>query len=261
MSDQPQDLTINRGDVAPLAVLPTSPRFIERDLDDAVVAVKALKVEASQSVHALGRAMARIHDAKLWSLRTLDGRARYTSFEQFVRSELGFTTKNAYALMALASEYSADDVARFGSAKLTLVLQAPPEERPRIEKQIAEGASTRAVEREVRESKAKSGFVRKPRGSQRTAKATSAKASKLAGSNVVVTTTLVDQTVDLYAKPKTTDFDLEKLPRAKRVADKPFGVLQLSDALEMLLLVEESAKGQLTLKVHTRRASGDGAKR
>jgi hypothetical protein len=117
----------------------------EADLNAAVKQVHELKSRAALSMWTLGRAILDIHDRQLWKVRSRQGRPAYKSFAQFSRTELGLSKVHAFRLMAVARAFSEEQVASFGTTKLALVLQAPPEHREALLSLAKHGASTRAL--------------------------------------------------------------------------------------------------------------------
>lgn len=247
-------------------------KISEKTLDAAVSEVRKLKVQTSESIWQLGVVIRDIHVRKLWAQRTEDDgkggrKAKWKSFEAFCIHELGFTPQTAHALSDVSANYSSEDVKKFGTAKLNLVLQAPKADQPRIQEQVAKGATKKEIEKEVRKAKKESNFVREPRNAApagtskakvkamkegREKKAVEKKEAKT--SQITVASIIGVQTLKLYKKPAARTFDLDELPRAKRLADRPFGVLDLVNGVEMHVLVDEDAAGNLVLKINTKRS-------
>lgn len=258
------------------AVLAGGKAATEKVLDAAVAEVKRLKVQSSESIWSLGQKIKEIHTEKLWALRTEDGgkggkKAKWKSFEAFCLHELGFTPQTAHALSDVSSSYGPDDIKKFGTAKLTLVLQAPPADRPRIQERVEKGATKKEIEKEVRQAKKDTKYVREARETSKGNKtgkagaskgkaltkareAKAAKPKKELATQITIAKIIGSETVKLYKRPTTRDFELEKLPRATRLADSPYGVLDLANGVEMHFNVTEAANGSLVLKVHTKRS-------
>jgi len=220
-------------------------KFKESDLDKAVAEVQKLKSDASEDMHRLGQKIAEIHDKQLWKLRTEDGKPRYKSIESFIHEELGMTPQNAYRLLDTSKAYTPEQVRSFGTTKLGLILQAPEKDRPALEKAMKDGASKRALEKEVRKAnKGKKEVVR--RNKEKPVKKGNA---KVAGGkpSITVASILGTQTVVAYKKG-AMEGDKKTWTRAKRVADLPTGILVMENDVVLTTTLVEHTDGTLKFR-------------
>ena len=223
------------------------------DLDAAIERVTVLKAESSHSIWKLGREIAIIHDGKLWQQRAdTKGHAVYKSYEAFVYKELGMTPQNANKLAALSKQFTEKRVQEFGTGKLGLILQAPAEVREELIEKAASGATTRDLAAEVAE------INKKKRASAGTATQKDEKPAPKLSRKPTITVASIEgrKTVKLFCKPtKIADIDLKEHPRARKLTDHPFGVLELENDVMQYFTVSESPSGELVLVIETHRGA------
>jgi hypothetical protein len=235
----------------------------ERELDEAVKDVEKLKATGAVALYQLGKRIVDIQNNNLWKLRTeKDAKTgkvgvRWKSFDAFCHEELGISPSSASSLSAIARNYSENDVKLFGTKKLALVLQAPREERPRLQAQVAKGASKKAIETEVRRvnrERASDPEV-KGRAKGRAAAASKhrekAKAKAKSTSVITVAKILGVETVKLIKRPSKIGGDNSDAPRARKLSDEPYGCIQLASDVTMHFHITSDAAGALVLKVRT----------
>ncbi len=228
-----------------------------RELDTAVQEVQRLKGAGAVAMWELGAAIKVIYDNQLWKLRSDDaGKPKYKSTDAFCNMELGMTPQNAYKLMDLSVHFKADDVRKFGTAKLGLLLEAPAEDRKRIqdemEKAKKEGRkvpSFREVEKEVRKvNKTKKNKGRESRGKKMPTGGGRKKTEK----TITIASVVGSNTVKLYTKA-TFKEDPKDQKRAKKLADGPWGKMELENGVVQYFSIQETTAGELTLRVETKR--------
>jgi len=119
----------------------------ERDLDRSVQQIKNHKASLSICFWELGKLIADNHDESLWTIRVnKEGNQVHRTFAQFCRDELGLSPTHATRLMQVSRTFNKSDVTRFGTSKLGVMLQVPPEHRDKLLNAAAEGASRRELE-------------------------------------------------------------------------------------------------------------------
>jgi hypothetical protein len=229
-------------------------------LDEAVKNVQTLKGNMASGGWALGAAIQDIYKRGLWKLRGEVNdkgkfKARWASFEAFCNAELSMTPQHARTLMDVSSNYSEAQVRAWGTTKLGLVLSAPPEDRPRIQQRVEEGAAASEVRDEVKKTKRKKGHSAASRAGDKRGGKTGQKGKAV--KQITVASILGTQTVRLYKKPDSMKgVELDKLPRAKKLGDQPIGVLELANDVRMMFSVSENTNGELQIKVVTQRDEG-----
>lgn len=225
-------------------------------LDKAVQDVERLKSAAAGSYWQLGRKILEVYDTQLWKLRqSEEGKARYKGFDAFCHHEFKMSPTHAYKLMDVAKKFSEKDVAQFGTTKLGLLLQAPPEDQPAIEKQVRAGASTKKVKEAVAGARKQKGF-KKPSGKGRKQET---KTTGRAAEKITVASIEGRKTVKLFAKPANMrNIDFASLKRAKKLGDIPFGRLELANDVVMYISVQDH-NGELVAVVDTRRETASAS--
>lgn len=231
----------------------------EDDVDAVVREVQRLKSAGAVALWKLGHYLANeIQKTQVWKLRSEDGKPRYKTFDAFVLAELGMTPQGAYKLMGLSENFEEAQVRAFGTSKLSLLLEAPKDERPKIQKRMEDGELTtkRAVEKEVRKAnrkiegtpEAKERLARSGRrvgvsvGKQKTAEVKQITIAKILGS----------ETIKAYKKPANPrSFDTKDLVRAKKFADQAWGVLELANEVKMYITLVANAAGEWSFKTTT----------
>lgn len=220
-------------------------------LDKKVGEAIELKSASSISMWQLGKVIAEIIDQNLWKLRQGDDKTpRYKGFDSFCHAELKMSPTHAYNLAGVAREYGEAQVKKFGVSKLGLVLQAPPEDRERIQEQVETGKSKREIAAEVNKARKEKNFKKKTgKGKKHTSSATGRKPEKV---SIVKMEGRVS--IPLYAKPASLrNLDMKSLKPAKKIGDVPFGRHELPDGLVEYVSVQQNSAGNLVLVKEVRR--------
>lgn len=229
-------------------------------LDKAMQDVEQLKSAAAGSYWQLGRKILEVYDAQLWKLRTTKDdkgkeTARYKGFEAFCHHELKMSPTHAYKLMDVAKKFTEKDVSKFGATKLGLLLQAPPEDQPKIEQKIRAGASTKEVKSDVHKARKQKGF-KKPSGKGRKQET---KSTGRAAEKITIASIEGRKTIKLYVKPpslRNLDFSSStEMKRAKKLGDIPFGRLELANDVVIYITIQDH-NGELVAVADTRRETG-----
>lgn len=233
---------------APSAVVVHS----EKDLDAAVLRVGALKGEGAHALWQLGRELLDIFTKELWRQRNGDdGKPKYKGFHQFVELECQISKTHAYAWMRISKDYAEADVRKFGQENLAKVITVPKDQQPELlallQGQGKDGRrlTTREVREEAKKIRERTGAVG---GKGRTAAATAA-AAKPRRPTVTCMVFEGKQSVKLFTKETAKLADEDKRKRAKKVGDKPVGVLACSNGVVLKLSVQEDASGALIVAV------------
>lgn len=168
-SDEAGDGGLQPPDKTPVEYKASPVLATVEDLDHAVARVRVLKTDAAASMWALGAVIADIKAKQLWKLRNEADRdiPAWKTWDAFAHHELYMTPKNANALAEIAERFTEKQVRAFGTTKLGLILQAPPRAQAELEVKVAEGATKREIETEVRKLRDETGFRRSPGGRPR----------------------------------------------------------------------------------------------
>ncbi len=257
--------------VAPAKASFISGRASETDLDARVARITVLKTAGAVALWELGNELNRMKDEGLWMLRLneLGTKQRWNSFEAFCHAELLMTPGNARELMRTSRNYTRDLVTQFGTKKLLLALQAPPEDRKRLEEQIKAGASKRDIEKAVRSANAtRETTVRSdtgntvPKGGHKAmpAEERADTGNSKAQKKITVANIVGAQRVKLFKKASMDmkNPDPKAGTRAKKLGDVPWGWMQLQPGVVMqFTVVPSGAGGELELRVNTRRVEDE----
>jgi len=248
---------------APLAVVAATLTG-EKKLDEALKRIEALKGGVTVSLWGVGREIKVIYDAQLWLQRTEDGKPAHKSFDAFVHKELGgFSKSTTYWLMDIAEAFTEAQVLAYGRTKLGLILKAPKEDRALLLDKVKAGIGKRALSEEVDKARAEAGeYVRetgrttdslgRDQSEQRAGVGKKAKAKKAkVGDVITIAKILGRQQVKLWAKPDKKGAEPSK--RARKILDKPFGILDLENGVQMQFGLTASAAGDWILVVETKR--------
>ena len=223
----------------------------EADLDKAVLKAQKLKAAVAGGYYALGKHIKEIFSTHLWKQRTSEGKTKYTGFEQFCQQELKMNASTAIGLMDVADNFTEEQVNKFGTTKLNLVLKAPEEVRGEVLSDVEKGASVRELGDKVKEERAKKGNKRRETGRKKMpAGEKAAKKVEAAKGRQTITIANIEgrKTIKLNARVEKG----QEPKRAKRIADQPWGTLELSNNVVMKFLVQDR-DGELVLVVDTRR--------
>ena len=247
--------------------MPTTVLYTMSDLDHAVARVRVLKTDAAASMWTLGAAIADIKSKQLWKLRSEAERniPAWKTWEAFCHHELYMTPKNANSLAEIADRFTEKQVRAFGTTKLGLILQAPPEAREQLEKAIESGATVREIEPQVRKLRDETGHRKSPAGRKR--KPASPPASKPKAEakpekgKVVVAELEGTHTLKMYKRPDSFDgsikddgeVDWSKHARAKKVADHPIALWRMLNDTIAFIEIGTSSGGELICKIQVRR--------
>lgn len=231
-----------------------------KDLDKAVAEVIKLKSEGAENFWLLGKKLLEINVDQLWKLRLKDGKNAYKGFDTFVQSELNMSPQHAYRAIDLAKEYDdVKEVRELGHSKAALILQAAPQDRKKLKAKAKAGATKKALEADVKESRAKHGSPKKGKKAEAGAKggANKAKAGAARAEKVSVANIEGSKTIKLFKRPDTIrGLDFATLARAKRIADVPFGKHELTNGVVQYFSVLEK-DGELVLKIETKRETAE----
>ncbi len=226
------------------------------DLDEAVKQVNKFKGTTAVELHNLGNAVREIYDADLWRLRvTADGKALYKDFKAFINAEISVSYGMAFQLMGIAKNYTPEAIARYGTSNLQALLSVQKEDQQRIMGLLDEGKinTTREVVAEVTRTRARKGVKTARTGKTgRAAAAASARAGKSQekAAKTGPTTTIAIPAGKFQVK-LFANGNAEK--RAKRLGDKPDGILECSNGVKVKVSIRENAVGELYMLVSSSR--------
>jgi hypothetical protein len=245
-----------------VAVAETSTGIVPREnsslvtvdtLDEAVSEFREQSQRAVTGAYGAAVVVRRISETGLWKLRTRHDEkgketAQWNNFHAFAVGELQITPRYADQLVDIANNFSEEEIRTYGPTKLKLLLNAAPADRPSIQRQIRQGATKIEVATAVAESRERTGHRKSNAGR----KPESARGSP---NTLTIATLLGSSTIKLYKKPASLKgVDIDKLPRATKIADEPIGVLEFENDVCAYFYVLESPTGELVMRALFKRA-------
>lgn len=132
------------GAEAALAVANTTRQLVMtpvQQLDVGVRRVHELKARTADSLWELGQAVRELYDTGLWQYRVQEGVQCYKQWAVFCEKELGISNTYSYRLMDIATQFSREQVREIGPTKLSMTLKVTNEERVRMLRAAADGAT------------------------------------------------------------------------------------------------------------------------
>lgn len=244
---------------APLVDVPLAPVVAnEKELDAALERFrKAEKVYGAGSFM-MAVEIANFHD-HLWQQRLEGGKAKYKSWDQFVRTELGITVQYANRLRAVAAKFSQKDCEAYGVKMLMVIAAAPKEDHERLMEKASNGASTREVDEEVRKIREAKGITvvetqegSAEKGKRQTQKATEAAAAakRAQKESAAITFGAKNESfkMKLYAKPADPKLPHQKAELAKEIDDLPYGKVEGINGVVLFLAVQRTPSGTLEIR-------------
>ena len=198
----------------------------------------------------LAQKVSEISESQRWKLRLDEqGKVKYRTFEDFARVELQMAPNYARDMQKIYVRFTQDVFEKIGPSKLRLVLQAPADQQEEVLEKIKDSVTPkRALAAEVQERRAKAG-LKTSRGEKTKAPEKKPAAEQEKG-KLTVAAIIGRQTVKLFKKPEKKG---EETSRAKRLADRPYGHIDLGNDTRCWIEVTADAAGELVLKLDIRR--------
>lgn len=126
-------------------------KMTEQDLDIAVMDVNTKVKNCVSDYWELGAKLAEIQKTKIWKQRkNNDGKPAYTTFSQFLESEIKISRTTAIRMIDVSLNYDKETMQKYGLTKLALMLQVKEEDRAEVQQALESGASVREIESHVK---------------------------------------------------------------------------------------------------------------
>jgi hypothetical protein len=238
--DEPQKLVKlpKRAKVAPAVVDAELVAEASGKLAKVEEEIGALTRAGAQNFWEIGGKIAEVYDAKLWEHES----SPYRTFDAWVVKQTPFTLASAYKIMDVHKAFSKEDAGKFGWTKLALVARVDKSEQPPLLAALADGASRSEINKKVKGAKK----IKPPRHNPHLVTEKKPREAK-----ITIASLTGKQIVKLYAKETKKDAGNPK--RAKRLADQPWGSLQLENNAILYFNVQQHANGELSLVVMAER--------
>lgn len=130
-------------------------------LDNQLRKALLLQKRERTTSHEYACVIAKIYEDALWKARLdAQGKRRYATWKAFCQAELGISHTWAYTLVGIVRHFTRKDVQQIGIAKLLHLVRVPTEERRRLLKLAAAGASFTRLRLEAYEARRRAGGLR-----------------------------------------------------------------------------------------------------
>ena len=218
------------------------------DLDKLVQEIRELQRGTAAGAWLLAKKVTEVGKSQIWKQRRDDaGKPAYRTFEQFLEKELDIGRKYGTELLKLYGRFSEEEFQKVGPTKLRLVLQAPQEQQAEVLEKLKGGAPRKEVTEEVRQARAEKGL--------KTSQGKTPKKNAPTPERKTITVAQIEgrKTIPLYKKPEGR-ITIDDAQRAKKLADVPFGYLDLTNDVRMWITVlPHPITGELTARVEFKR--------
>lgn len=212
-------------------------KYVEKDLNESIVAIGAAKARAGEGLYALGKELAKVHDLELWKLRKGNP---YKSFKVFCVKEIGMSDRQAFKYMSVSSAYTEEQLSKFGITKCAIALTVPDEVRGGL---LGDGSES---ERDMSER------ARKLVDGEQRARKTPPASDREKAVTVAIVPGIVE--VVMQKRPKQDDWPAGKLTEpATAISDDPWFRLGLTNNVFLSVRLTRNEQGHFVAIVEHRR--------
>jgi hypothetical protein len=193
----------------------------------------------------LGTVLAEIDAKRLWKQKLNDeGKVKYKTFDAACKGELGMGRKNVTNLLRVVEHFTKDEVEKFGATKLRLLVDETPSTKKQMLEKMKGGAGRREVERALRPKTKAVDTLGAKNGKK--------KAAALKEGEGLLTLSTKDRKpkIHLFAGGKK---GLGSGKIAKRVADDPYGYVDLANDVRIYAELTTTAAGGFVIQLEFRR--------
>lgn len=223
------------------------------ELDAAVAEIRSYDRAAAKSVWQIACKLADIGVKEMWKARRrTDGTVAYVKIEDFARNELGIDRKYAQMLQRIAVRYTEQDVLTIGPTKLNVIASIDDKElQQEALDQLRKDPTI--PRREIERVAGRGGKDTKVKKKKAKLKVTHSKPAKATPTNEIeVAFILGSQKIHLKKRQASK---AAPLVNARRLADEPFGHMDLANDVRMFFSVGANTTGDLILHIHTKRVT------
>lgn len=213
-------------------------------LDAQVEVIREAVLGGAVALHRLGTAANTIVTDSLWKQRVNDdGVPAFRSFKQFCVAELGLTAVHVYRAMKVSDEFTEGEITQLSGKQVRLVLEVPKESRQEVIAAAQRGESGGKLTQRANELRG--GRKPLPEPSR--------------GITVAVTTGHTKLKMFKRPNDSTTKVgETEGATPAKRLADAPWAVMDLTNKVRMLIRISTKPNGEIIADVEFRRGETVG---
>lgn len=222
---------------SPKAIEPTAEvKLSAKDFEKQAARVEGATRKAAGNLIEIGQALSEINDRDLWKLpKDPDTKlARYRSFKSCVQERFGMSLSYAYALMKVASEFTPEDLRKFGIGRLKLALSVPSEEREKVlAEPTVEGARQKAKE------------IAEPKPTPAPVKS-------------ITVAAVLNEIVEAVAQKRPNSPQAAGTPTspAAALSDDPWAVFDLANDLRLFVRVRRNVDGEIVISTEFKHNEG-----
>lgn len=210
-------------------------------LDEQVQVIREAVLGGAISLHRLGQAATTIVTDNLWKQRADEqGTPKFRSFKQFCAEELGMTAVHIYRAMKVAEEFTEADLKLLSGRQVRLMLDVPKESRSEVLEAAKRGEAGSKLSDRANDLRGKAGKNALPEPKKA----------------ITVAVTQGHTKLKMFKRPTAAGVkvgDTENATPAKKLADQPWAVLDLSNKVRMMIRVTTNPKGEMVADVEFRR--------
>lgn len=204
------------------------PMTVEQ-LHQDIAEIKKIRVAYGAATWMIATRISSLFETDRWKLlREKGNKPKYKRFDQFVKEELGMSREYAATFPKIISNFTEAEFNDIGISKLRLLMSVKDKEKQKkLLKDLKGGASRRNIEREI--------------------------GRKETSGKVTVASLEGRHTVRMRQKPAKKTDDLSESKPAKRLADAPYGYLDLANDMRLWFEIVVDGKGEIVVKTEFRR--------
>jgi hypothetical protein len=219
-----------------------------KTLDEKVAEIKALDTKTGEAAWKLAERLVELDKGQLWKLRTAEDGKHYRTYEQFCKSIFDMSTEYVMGLKKAFVRFDKSDFILAGPTKIRLLLQAPKDQQNEVlQKLKRDGLSKKELAREIKDKRKKAGMKA---GAVEGKREGVKKPVVQKDGKVTVAVVLGRQTTKCFKKPLKDGDD--PVP-AKRLADHPYGYVDLSNDVRLYMRVKQNPAGEISFQIEFRR--------
>jgi len=208
-------------------------------LDAQVEVIRDAVLGGAVALHRLGTAANKIVTDNLWKQRTTEeGVPAFRSFKQFCVAELGLTAVHVYRAMKVSEEFTEGEIHQLSGKQVRLVLEVPKESRGSVIEAAKRGEAGSKLTQRANELRG----GRKPLPEP--------------NRGITVAVTTGHTKLKMFKRPSDGTVkvgETENAVHAKRLADAPWAVMDLTNKVRMLIRISTNPKGEIIADVEFRR--------
>jgi hypothetical protein len=232
----------------------------EKELDESIARFNAAATAGGDTIWLMGVELTKMRDS-LWQQRTEAGKPKYRSFNQFVQEELEVSKSLAYRFMRIIENFSREQIQKYGSQILKVLVAAPKEEHQALLEKADNGATTRDLQEEVNKIRETKGIAVMETGATAAA-AAAGRTMPSAAATAAAAKTRRKAAAAITIGFQAEQFTCKALARAKRgederpaktLEDQPYCVVEGINGVRQFIAVKTRPTGEIEFKITLKR--------